>query len=60
MGNKTMKRYESSNNSGGHPQSKGAAENSEENPKRLQHRHDLKRVAVVSLRLVCHDRPDVT
>lgn len=55
-----MKRYQSSDDSGGHSQSKGAAENSKENPKRLQHRHDLKRVAVVSLWLVRHDRPDMT
>lgn len=51
---KQQKRYESSDDSSCHSQSKRAAEDSEENPKRLQHRHDLKGVTVVSFWLVCY------
>lgn len=54
------KRYESGDDPGGHSQSEGAAENPEEHPERLQHRRDLKRVAVVPLWLVGHYRPETT
>lgn len=55
-----QKRYESGDDSGGHSESKGAAENSEENPKRLQHGHALEGVTVVPLRLVRYYGPDIT
>lgn len=58
--NVSWKRYERSDDSSSHPQSEGAAENAQENPKRLQHRHDVKGVTVVSLWLVCHYRPEIT
>lgn len=54
-----MRGYESGDDSSGHPQSKGAAENSQENAKGLEHGHDFEGVAVVALRLVGNYRPEI-
>lgn len=55
---KRRKRYDGGDNPGGHAQSKGAAENAQEHSEGLEHCHDLKGVAVVSLRLVGHYGPE--
>lgn len=52
------KRYDSSDDSSGHAQSEGAAENTQEHSERLEHCHDLKGVAVVSLWLVGYYRSE--
>lgn len=56
---RVRKRYKSGDDPGGHPQSKGAAENSQENPKRLEHGHDLEGVTVVALWLVGDYGPEI-
>lgn len=50
--------YDGGDNAGGHAQSEGSAENTQKHSKRLEQRHDLKGVAVVSLWLVGYDRPE--
>lgn len=50
------KGYDGSDNPSGHAQRKGAAENTQKHSKGLEHCHDLKGVAVVSLWLVGYYR----
>lgn len=54
------KGYKSSHDSSGHSESKGSTEDTQEDAKGFQQGHGLKAVAVVSSRLVCHDRAEYT
>lgn len=52
----TREGYESRHDSRRHPESEGAAEDAQEDAKGLEQRRGLEAVAVVSCRLVGHDR----